>query len=67
MDERDTEMLLGATVGAAVAALVLGCAYWAVLWLAGMPPLFWRRCVAGAVLLVGCGAVAGALARLERR
>jgi len=62
----DLDMLWGATAGAALAALALGCAYWAVLWLAGMPPVFWGRCAAVAVLLVGCGAVAGGLAGLER-
>jgi len=63
----DMDLLLGATAGAALAALALLGAYHAVMWLAGQPPVFWGRCAAVAVLLVGCGAVAGALARLERR
>ena len=63
----DMDLLLGATCGAALAALALAGAYWAVMWLAGQPPVFWRRVGAVAVLLVGCGAVVGALARLGRR
>ena len=63
----DMDLLWGATAGAALAALALAGAYWAVMWLAGQPPVFWRRVGAVAVLLVGCGAVVGALARLGRR
>jgi len=62
----DLDLLFGATAGAALAALALAGAYWAVMWLAELPPLAWRRVGAVAVLLVGCGAVAGGLAGLER-
>lgn len=62
----DSDLLFGATAGAALAALALVGAYYAVEWLAGMPPLFWRRVAAVGVLLVGCGALAGGLAGLER-
>ena len=62
----DMDLLLGATCGAALAALALVGAYYAVEWLGSLPPLVWRRVAAVAVLLVGCGAVAGALAGLER-
>lgn len=65
LDEMD--LLLGCTGGAAVAVLCLAGALWAVRWLAGQPPVFWGRCAAVAVLALGCGAVAGALARLGRR
>ena len=62
----DMDLLWGATAGAALAALALVVAYHGVMWLAELPPLAWRRVAAVAVLLVGCGAVAGALAGLER-
>ena len=62
----DMDLLWGATAGAALAALALAGAYWAVMWLAELPPLVWRRVGAVAVLLVGCGAVAGGLLGLER-
>jgi len=62
----DLDLLFGATAGAALAALALVVAYHGVMWLAELPPLAWRRVAAVAVLLVGCGAVAGALAGLER-
>jgi hypothetical protein len=62
----DMDLLWGATAGAALAALCLAGAWWGLHWLAGMPPVFWRRVAAVAVLLVGCGAVAGGLAGLER-
>lgn len=62
----DMDFLLGATAGAALAALALLGAYYAVEWLSSLPPLVWRRVAAVAVLLVGCGAVAGGLLGLER-
>ena len=62
----DLDLLLGATAGAALAALALCGAYYAVEWLGSLPPLVWRRVAAVAVLALGCGAVAGALAGLER-
>jgi len=65
-DLDDLDLLWGATAGAALAALCLAGAYHGVMWLAELPPLAWRRVAAVAVLLVGCGAVAGGLAGLER-
>ena len=62
----DMDLLLGATAGAAIVALALVAAYHGVMWLAGQPPVFWERVAAVAVLLVGCGAVWGGLAGLER-
>ena len=62
----DLDILFGATAGAALAALALVAAYHGVMWLAGQPPVFWGRVGAVAVLLVGCGAVAGGLLGLER-
>jgi len=62
----DLDLLFGATAGAALAALALVAAYHGVMWLAGQPPVFWGRVGAVAVLLVGCGAVAGGLLGLER-
>jgi len=62
----DADLLFGATCGAAIVALALVVAYHGVMWLAGQPPLVWRRVAAVAVLLVGCGAVAGGLLGLER-
>jgi len=62
----DMDLLWGATAGAALAALALVGAYHAVMWLAGQPPVFWGRVGAVAVVLVGCGAVAGGLLGLER-
>jgi hypothetical protein len=62
----DLDLLFGATAGAALAALGLVAAYHGVMWLAGQPPVFWGRVGAVGVLLVGCGAVAGGLAGLER-
>jgi len=62
----DLDLLFGATAGAALAALALVAAYHGVMWLAGQPPVFWGRVAAVAVLLVGCGAVVGAPAGLER-
>ena len=65
-DLDDLDLLWGATAGAALAALALVVAYHGVMWLAELPPLVWRRVAAVAVLLVGCGAVAGGLLGLER-
>jgi len=62
----DMDLLLGATCGAALAALALVAAYHGVMWLAELPPLVWRRVAAVAVLLVGCGAVVGGMLGLER-
>ena len=62
----DADLLFGATCGAAIVALALVVAYHGVMWLAELPPLVWRRVAAVAVVLVGCGAVAGALEGLDR-
>ena len=62
----DMDLLWGATAGAALAALALVGAYYAVEWLGSLPPLVWRRVAAVAVLLVGCGAVVGGMLGLER-
>jgi len=62
----DADLLFGATCGAAIVALALVVAYHGVMWLAELPPLVWRRVAAVAVVLVGCGAVAGGLLGLER-
>ena len=62
----DMDLLWGATCGAVLAALALVAAYHGVMWLAGQPAVFWGRVGAVAALLVGCGAVAGGLAGLER-
>jgi hypothetical protein len=62
----DLDLLLGATAGAALAALALVAAYHGVMWLAGQPPVFWGRVAAVGGLLVGCGAVAGGMLGLER-
>ena len=62
----DADLLFGATAGAALAALALAGAYWAVMWLAGQPPVFWGRVGAVVMVLVGAGAMAGGLIGLER-
>lgn len=58
--------VLGATVGAASVAIVVGCGYWLVRWLAGQPPIFWTRVAAVAVVVLGFGAIVGGLAGLGR-
>jgi len=62
----DADLLFGATCGAALAALALVGAYYAVEWLGSLPPLVWRRVAAVAMVLVGAGAMAGGLIGLER-
>lgn len=62
----DTDLLWGATAGAALAALALVGAYHAVQWLADQPAVFWSRVTAVAVVVLGFGAMAGGLGGLER-